>query len=194
MPIPRTTAQRLLSETEFRLINESFPPTVSTLSDKGLLQRMERVRKARDKYHSMVERQQGKSASGTQRSAAPSANLKEVISKEKIFDETLARFERQTAKAGGGTSTKAMAKPARALTGKKSSSEKAGSQGTSKASVKMANKAAAKSGAKTGTKTATKSGTTTGIKAEPKGKGTGGTRKATPRGRHGALTPSTTLH
>jgi len=179
MPIPRTTAQRLLSETEFRLINESFPPLVTTLSDKGLLQRMERVRKARDKYHSMVERQQGKSASGTQRGAAPSADLKEVITKEKILDETLARFERQTAKAGGGANTKAMAKPARALTGKKSSSEKAGSQGTSKASVKMANKAAAKSGEK----------------AEPKaGKGTGGTRKATPRGRHGALTPSTTLH
>lgn len=181
MPIPRTTAQRLLSDTEFQLINESFPPMVSTLTDKGLVQRMERARKARDKYHSQVERQQGKAAAGTQRGAAPSTDLKDVISKEKIFEETLARFERQTAKAGGGASTKAAtAKPARTLTGKKSASEKAGSQGTSKASVKMANKAAAK----TGTKAAT-----------PKaGKGTGGATKSTPRGRHGALTPSTTLH
>lgn len=169
MPIPRTTAQRLVSDSEFRLINESFPPLVTTLSDKGLLQRMERARKARDRYHSMVEKQQGR--------AAQPASLKEAISKEKLFEETLARFERQTAKAGGGT--KATAKPARALTGKKSSSEKAGSQGTSKASVKMANKAAAKARAK----------------PEPKtGKGTGGTMKGTPRGRHGALTPSGTLH
>ncbi|HEY0844239.1 MAG TPA: hypothetical protein VGE12_02665 [Noviherbaspirillum sp.] len=181
MAIPRTTAQKLVSESEFKLVNESFPPLVSSLSDKGLLQRMERARKARDKYHDQVERQQSKAASGNQRGTAPSTNLKEVISKEKLFEETLARFERQTARtgAGGGMRTDAE-RPARAVMGKKTASTKGGSQATSKASAKMANKAAAK----------------TGTKADnPKtGKGTGGTMKATPRGRHGARTPSTSLH
>lgn len=181
MPIPRTTAQRLLSDAEFKLINESFPPLVSALSDKGLLQRMERARKARDKYHGQVERQQSKTASGTQRSAVPLVPLKDAISKEKIFEETLARFERQTARAGGSAGMKAGADtPARSMIGKKTASAKAGSQATSKASVKTAKKAAAKSGAKA---------------AAPKaGKGTGGKNKATPRGRHGAAIASTTLH
>lgn len=178
MPIPRTTAQRLVSETEFRLINESFPPLVGTLSDKALLQRVERARKARDRYHGVVEKQQSKAASGTQ--GRPSADLKEAISKEKLFEETLARFERQTAKAGNNADWKAHSTTTRAQLGKKSGQAKAGSQGTSKASVKMANKAAAKSGKKTATPKA--------------GKGKGGATKTTPRGRHGAMVANTTLH
>jgi len=174
MPIPRTTAKKLVSETEFRLINDSFPPTVSSLSDKGLLQRLERARKARDRYHAQVERQQGKAGAGM----AASAGLKEAISKEKLFEETLARFERQTAKSGHAGMHASADTPARAVMGKKPSGEKAGSQGTSKASVKTANKAAAKSGAKPVPKA---------------GKGRGAVTKQAPRGRHGALTPSTTL-
>jgi len=185
MPIPRTTAKKLVSETEFKLINESFPPLVSSLSDKGLLQRLERTRKARDRYHEQVERQQSKASSGTQRGATSPAGLKEAISKEKLFEETLARFERQTAKGAGGaganmsTAPNTPNTPARSMMGKKASGAKAGSQGTSKASVKTANKAAAKSGAKPVPKAA---------------KGKGAATKATPRGRHGARTPNTTLH
>lgn len=179
MPIQRPTAKKLVSETEFKLINESFPPLVSTLSDKGILQRMERARKARDRYHTMVERQRSKEPSGAPGGPTTSTNLKEVMSKEKIFEETLARFERQTAKVGGSAGMKAGAnKPARNLLGKKTGT-KGGAQGTSKASVKMANKAAAKTGSKTAPKA---------------GKGKGGTTKTTPRGRHGTPTPSTTLH
>lgn len=179
MPIQRPTAKKLVSETEFKLINESFPPLVGTLSDKALRQRMERARKAQVRYHTMVERQRSKQPSGAQNGPTSSANLKEVMSKEKIFEETLARFERQTAKAGSSAGMKAGANtPARTVLGKKTDT-KGGAQGTSKASVKMANKAAAK----------------TGSKAAPKaGKGKGGATKTTPRGRHGALTPSTTLH
>lgn len=181
MPIPRTTAKKLVSDAEFKLINESFPPLVGTLSDKGLLQRMERARKARDRYHGQVERQQSKEASGSQRGATQSTNLKEAISKEKLFEETLARFERQTAKVGNSAGMRiGTTATARSMTGKKSGSAKSGAQATSKASVKMAKKAAAKSGNKA-------------VAAKP-GKGTGGTRTATPRGRHGALTPSTRLH
>lgn len=180
MAIPRTTARKLVSDAEFRLINESFPPLVTTLSDKGLLQRMERARKALDRYHGQVERQQSKTASGTQRGATSSAGLKEAISKEKLFEEALARFERQTAKASGNAGMAAGAtKPARAMMGKKASGAKGGSQATSKASVKMANKAAAKSGAKAVPKTA---------------KGKGAATKQTPRGRNPALTATTTLH
>ncbi|HZW23171.1 hypothetical protein [Noviherbaspirillum sp.] len=183
MPIPRTTAKRLLSETEFRLINDSFPPQIGTLSDKGLLQRVERTRKARDRYHELVERQQNKSASG-----AP-AGLKEVISKEKIFEETLARFERQSSKAGSAGMKAAANTPARSMEGKKASGTKSGSQGVSKASVKTANKAAA------GKTAASKATTKSAAKPAPKaGKGKGAVTKATPRGRHGAHTPDTTLH
>lgn len=241
MPIQRSTAKKLVSETEFKLINESFPPLVSELSDKALLQRMERARKAKDRYHGMVERQRTKSASGTRRSAAPT-NLKDVESKERIFEETLARFERQTAKAGSRAGTQAAmpaAKAPRAATAGKSLSAgtgrqasadksrmaaanatgikgganrpaqsamgkkiggKGGSQGTSKSSVKMANKAEAKT--KTGTRAAgvkaeTKSGTKADTKAgtkTAKGKGKGAATKSTPRGRHGAMVASTTLH
>lgn len=178
MTIPRTTAKRLVSETEFRLINDSFPPQVSHLSDKGLTQRLERARKARDRYHEMVERQQNKPASSSQRGANSPANLKEAISKERLFDETLARFERQTAKAGTGGMHAAANTPARSVMGKKASGEKGGSQGTSKASVKTANKAAAKGGAKP-------------VKA---GKGKGAATKQTPRGRYKGTTATTTLH
>ncbi len=178
MTIPRTTAKKLVSETEFRLIDDSFPPQVSHLSDKGLLQRLERARKALDRYHDQVERQQGKTASGTQRGNASSASLKEAMSKERIFEETLTRYERQTAKAGTAGMHAAADTPARSMEGKKASGAKGGSQGTSKASVKTANKAAAKSGVKP-------------VKA---GKGKGAATKQTPRGRHGALTPNTTLH
>jgi len=192
MPIPRTTAKRLLSESEFRLINDSFPPQIGTLSDKGLLQRVERTRKARDRYHELVERQQNKSASGARRSTGSPADLKEVISKEKIFEETLARFERQSSKAGGAGMKAAAAPantPARSMEGKKASGTKSGSQGVSKASVKTANKAAA------GKTAASKATTKSAAKPEPKaGKGKGAVTKATPRGRHGAHTPDTTLH
>lgn len=210
MPIQRSTAKKLVSETEFKLINESFPPLVGELSDKALLQRMERARKAKDRYHSMVERQRTRSASGTRRAAASPTSLKEVESKERIFEETLARFERQTARTGSRAGTQAAMpstktpraaasgkgganRPAQAAMGKKTSG-KGGAQGTSKASVKRANKAEARTGARTaGTKADTKSDTKAGTKAA-KGKGKGAATNSTPRGRHGAMVDSTTLH
>lgn len=231
MPMRRTTARKLVSDSEFKLINESFPPLVGTLSDKALLQRMERARKARDRYHTMVEKRRGKKAAVTQRAGAAPADLKDVLSKERIFDETVARFERQTARTGtrnagpqapaaakstakpgakavtsgkagtgrsarrtatGGTKAVSAKKiaatgggvntPAQNTMGKKSGSAKSGSQGASKSNVKMANKAAAKADAKTASKTATKAA-----------KGKGGATKNTPRGRHGAMVPATTL-
>ena len=178
MTTPRTTAKKLVSETEFNLINDSFPPQITSLSDKGLMQRLERARKARDKYHSQVERQQSKAGEGSGGGSASSASLKEAISKEKIFEETLARFERQTAKAGDAGMKAAANTPARSVEGKKASGEKAGSQGKSKASVKMANKAAAKSGAKPVPKA---------------GKGKGAVTNATPQGRHRGMTPNANL-
>lgn len=209
MPIQRTTAMRLVSESEFKLVNESYPPQVGALSDKALVQRMERARKALDKYHAAAERQRSKAASGAGRSSAQSADLKDAISREKVFEEALARFERQSAKAAPasasasasdgaargagarkpGTPVKAQSAArsagmkagvntaAQQVEGKKTAS-KGGAQGTSKASVKMAKKAAAKTGAKA---------------AAPKAvKGKGGA-KSTPRGRHGAMVPATTL-
>ncbi|WP_292936107.1 hypothetical protein [Noviherbaspirillum sp.] len=223
MPIQRSTAKRLVSDTEFKLINESFPPLVGELSDKALLQRKERARKARDRYHTMLERQRSKASSTTQRGTAPSANLKEAMSKEKIFEETLARFERRSAKAGSGAASQGTmsAKPAKS-SGKTETPAQSTTTSTTKRATSDKAKAAAKSagttkgrvnrpaqstiGKKTGTKggaqgvskasakTANKAQAKSPTKSTKAGKGKGAVTKATPRGRHGALVTNTTLH
>ena len=107
MTIPRTTAKKLSTDAEYRLINESFAPQVSELSEKGLVQRIRRARAARDKYRSQAERQtreaRGRIAPRGKRAAAGNNN---TVTKQKLFDETLARFEKQAARMGKETSQK----------------------------------------------------------------------------------------
>lgn len=236
MPIQRTTAKRLVSDSEFKLINESFPPLIGSLSDKALVQRMDRARKARDRYHTMVERQRTK-AQTSRRSTTPRVNMKDVMSKEKLFDETLARFERRTSRSAGSAGVQAatprrtmpkssatvtasgkatarkaskqtpagkakataaakstplktdVKRPARAALGK-SSGERGGAQGTSKASAKTGSKSATSKS--TVTRSAPKGDGKTA--ASKSGKGKGAATKRTPRGRHGAMVANTTLH
>ena len=99
MAIPRTTAKKLCTDVEYRLVNESFPPHIGELSEKELVQRIKRARAARDKYRSLAERQnreaRGRAAPHSSRPAASNQN---TILKQKIFDEALARFEKR---AGG---------------------------------------------------------------------------------------------
>lgn len=96
MTTPRSTAKKLCTNVEYRLVNESFPPLVSELSDKQLAQRIKRARVARDKYRSLAERQK-REAKGqiAPRGARAAAGNKNTVIKQKIFDETLTRYERK---------------------------------------------------------------------------------------------------
>lgn len=98
MTIPRTTARKLCTDVEYRLVNDSFPPEISGLSEKALAQRIKRARTARDKYRALAERQT-REARGriAPRSARPAKSNANTVIKQKIFDETLARFEKHAA-------------------------------------------------------------------------------------------------
>lgn len=100
MPLRRGTAQKILSEPEFKLVDESFTPAVSALSEKALSQRIERSRKLRDKYQALAERQQAKIGTATSKGgkaggqAAAKSQLKDTLYKHRMLSETLARFEK----------------------------------------------------------------------------------------------------
>ncbi|WP_194726324.1 hypothetical protein [Noviherbaspirillum malthae] len=100
MPLRRGTAQKILSEPEFKLVDESFTPAVNALSEKALGQRIERSRKLRDKYQALAERQQAKIGTATSKGgkaggqAAAKSQLKDTLYKHRMLSETLARFEK----------------------------------------------------------------------------------------------------
>lgn len=127
MTIPRSTAKKLCTDTEYRLVDESFAPLVSDLSEKGLAQRIKRARIARDKYRSLVQRQTREARGRIEpRGSRAAAGNKNTVAKQQLFDETLARYEKQaeraaqsqtstrptavTGKAGTALSTKTSAK------------------------------------------------------------------------------------
>lgn len=114
MTIPRTTAKKLCTDVEYRLVNESFPPEVKDLSEKALAQRVRRARTARDKYRGLAERQ-NREARGriTPRSTRASESNRNTIVKQKLFDETLARFERQLGRQDGAPDQPAQSKKTR---------------------------------------------------------------------------------
>lgn len=96
MTIPRTTARKLCTDVEFRLVDESFAPVVSDLSERALAQRVRRARTARDKYRSLSDRQT-REATGriAPRGARPAKGNTNTVVKQKIFDETLQRYEKR---------------------------------------------------------------------------------------------------
>lgn len=99
MAVPRTTARKLCTDTEFSLINESFPPQVGQLAEKDLVRRIQRTRAARDKYRSRSQ-QQSREASGrvAPRSSRAAQGNDNTVLKQRIFEEALARFEKRGAK------------------------------------------------------------------------------------------------
>lgn len=101
MTIPRTTAKKLSTEVEFRLVDESFAPAIGDLSEKGLAARIVRARRARDKYRSLSERQNREArARVAPRSTRASASNQNTLKKQQMFDETLARYEKRAAQLG----------------------------------------------------------------------------------------------
>lgn len=101
MTIPRSTAKKLCTETEYRLVNESFAPLVSQLNEKGLAQRIQRARIARDKYRSLAQRQTREARGRLDpRGARGAAGNKNTVTKQQLFDEALARYEKQAERTG----------------------------------------------------------------------------------------------
>lgn len=119
MTIPRTTAKKLCTDVEYRLVNESFPAEISELSEKALAQRIKRARTARDKYRTLAERQT-REARGqvAPRGARPAETNANTLTKQKIFDETLARFEKHAAPAAEKTAKRRSGDTAQAKTSK----------------------------------------------------------------------------
>jgi hypothetical protein len=115
MPLRRGTAQKILSEPEFKLVDESFTPAVSALSEKALSQRIERARKLRDKYQSMAERQQAKMDTASSKGgkagvlAAAKSQLKDTLYKHRMLSESLARFEKTSSANAKGSADKGYA-------------------------------------------------------------------------------------
>lgn len=149
MTIPRSTAKKLCTDTEYRLVNESFSPDVGALTEKGLAQRIRRARTARDKYRSLAQRQT-REARGriSPRGARAAAGNKNTVAKQQLFDETLARYEKQAQRA---SKTQAATRST-AAAGKKAASsvKKAGANAAKKATkaTKATKKVSAKAGKK----------------------------------------------
>ncbi len=122
MTIPRTTAKKLSTEVEYRLISESFLPQVKELSEKGLSQRIKRARAARNKYRDLAERQI-REARGliTPHAAHASKGNKNTVIKQKLFEETLARYEKQAAQMNGAGSKASTGTPGKRKAGAASS-------------------------------------------------------------------------
>lgn len=154
MTIPRTTAKKLSTDVEFRLVDESFAPAIGELSEKGLAARIVRARRARDKYRTLSERQNRESrARVAPRSTRASASNQNTLKKQQMFDETLARYEKRaaqlgsTATADGSPTRKAGASnAARKASAKPASVAKGGT--TAKKPAKKAQAAQADGGSK----------------------------------------------
>ena len=163
MTIPRTTAKKLCTDVEYRLVNESFAPHVAELSEKGLAQRIKRTRAARDKYRSLAERQtreaRGRIAPHGARAAAGNKNTRV---KQTLFDETLSRYEKQAARLNKDAAPKrsatvaASGRKARSAAQKEGASQRASRTGSAAKTTKATKatktaKAATQGGKATGT-------------------------------------------
>ncbi|MFN4281387.1 MAG: hypothetical protein ACK4NA_01965 [Alphaproteobacteria bacterium] len=119
MSTPRSTARKLATDAEYRLVEESFAPSVADLDAKALRNRIERARRLRDKYRKQA---QGRSreirGKADQRRKAPARSNVLSVAKHKLFEETLGRFEKSLAqreKARSKPKQSALAKKALAL-------------------------------------------------------------------------------
>lgn len=136
MSIPRTTARKLCTDVEFRLVDESFGPRVNQLTEKALAQRISRARTARDKYRSLAERQvretRGRIAPKGKRPAQGNDN---TVLKQTIFDQALARYEKHLAPSAAHESSTSKKSVSKAPQKTKAINKNAASKSVSKKSV-----------------------------------------------------------
>jgi hypothetical protein len=105
MAISRSIAARLCTKPELELVEASFPPDVKQLTPGRLRQKVERTRRIRDKYRDLSKRQRGESRGKAEpRRSRPAQGSANTERKATLFDETLNRFEKQLARAGGDLS------------------------------------------------------------------------------------------
>lgn len=175
MAIPRSTAKKLSTDTEYRLVNESFAPHVSQLTEKGLAQRIQRARTARDKYRSLAQRQTREARGRIDpRGTRAAAGNKNTVVKQQLFDETLARYEKQSQAAGKKSAT---ARNTAAAGKKAASSVKKTAGKAAKAAKKVTGKASGKTSAAAGASAVKKSARKTAAGAAAKSSKASGTAK-----------------
>ena len=92
--ITSSEAKQLCAKGEYELFALSRPRTIKTLTVKDLKSRIQRSRKARDKFAKMTGEQQ-RQARGKQapKGTRPSKGSQRTSRKQQLFAETLARYE-----------------------------------------------------------------------------------------------------
>jgi hypothetical protein len=162
MAISRSIAARLCTKPELELVEASFPPDVKQLTPGRLRQKVERTRRIRDKYRDLSKRQRGESRGKAEpRRSRPAQGSANTERKATLFDETLNRFEKQLARAGGDLSPTAAehstgrSRGERAAAGaRKTGAKKTGAKKTGAKKTAMKQTGAKQPGMKTGAKQA----------------------------------------
>lgn len=123
MATTRNTAKRLCTAAEYELVESSFPPALNQLDQKTINQHIRRVRrmrdKARDQADAKAREMQGKA---DPRGRRPATANRLTVAKAKLFDETLARFEKRGEKLQAMEERKSQADLARQALAKKRAS------------------------------------------------------------------------
>ena len=95
MSLSSTVAKQLCTKAELKLFTESLSRNVRNLDAKALKTRITRARKLRDKYSSLAKQQEReiRRKQEQRRRRAVTANVN-TRRKERLFSETLTRFEK----------------------------------------------------------------------------------------------------
>lgn len=94
MAITRAQAREITTRDEQSLVDISFYPDVRALSEKQLRQAVTRARRLRDKYSDLARRQ---NQATKRRGRAGAGENARTAQKERLFIETLERYEKRLA-------------------------------------------------------------------------------------------------
>lgn len=99
MAFNRRQARPLCTDTEYALFTASLADAITDLTPAQLRSKLERARRARDKYRDLVKRQRlaNRTRTGTNKGNRPETNAR-TAEKAQLFAEALARFETRASK------------------------------------------------------------------------------------------------
>jgi len=99
MAFNRRQARPLCTDTEYALFTASLADAIGDLTPAQLRSKLERARRARDKYRDLVKRQRlaNRTRTGTKKGNRPETNAR-TAEKAQLFAEALARFEARSSK------------------------------------------------------------------------------------------------
>lgn len=141
MAISKPAARKLTTQSEWTLLEASYPSRVRELTPARLRQKITRARKLQDKYRDLARQQRGE-ARGKRRvkGTSPAEGNANTRAKQELFSDALSRFEAQlarveakAAKAGAAGKRKGEAKGMARATGKGNADDKA--KGSAKGSA-----------------------------------------------------------